>query len=196
MLDLPTSMSTTSVYGLGLKNALVIINPPDEEQKLRPVPHTVSKRKRFVKRYISCIPQHGHQTTDLDDILDQLDADPKHAKFLTIKTAYLTYNSAWMLLHCPNLERLVMEESPDDIYDEEPDLKDLMAGLSRLTAISLPRAAHESTVRDLSKAFPDLEELSLYPPMITGVSFFGTAFFHCMLDEDQLQVCGQEFFFF
>lgn len=150
MFDFPGAVENFSVYPMRLKKVLVIINPLDEEQKLRPIPHIVSKRKRFVNRYIPCIPQHDPQTTNIDDILGQLDPDPKHAQFLTIKTAYLTYNSTWILHHCPNLEKLVIEESPSDFYNIEygkPDPKYLGARLSRLTAISMPRAANESTVR-------------------------------------------------
>jgi hypothetical protein len=197
MLDMP-GPSESSLYHQGFKTALVLSNAPEEEPRLRPVLPAVSKRKHFVTRYISRISPDDA----LDTMIDELSSETRIASFPNIKTVYLAYNSSRMLIHCPNVEALVMEDSPDD-NEDRMRMENSIKEFTRLRALSLPEAADKSTLKGrqnlnsiqeadlftgLLKICPNIEELSLYPPMKTGVSFADGTVFHYGLDVHRLQV--------
>jgi hypothetical protein len=146
MLDMPDP-SESSIYHQGLKTALVLCNPPEEEPRLRPVLPAVSKRKRFFTRYISCICSGNTRVDEdaLDTATDDLSSETRRASFPTVKTVYLAYNSSWMLLHCPNVEALVMEDSPDN-REDRVRMENAIKHYTRLRTISLPEAADMVTL--------------------------------------------------
>jgi hypothetical protein len=146
MLDMP-GPSESCVYYQGLKTALVLCNLPEEELRLRPVLPPVSTRRSFVTRYKSYISSDDTRVDEdaLGTVTDEPSSGSRRASFPTVKTVYLTYNSSWMLLHCPNVEALVMEDSPGG-REDRVRMENAIKQFTRLRTIGLPEAADKVTL--------------------------------------------------
>lgn len=178
-------------YPLGLKQRLFTQSTYqettiDKDQKPVSTP-ALSRRAGSLSTFTSwmaCIPKGSAVLKEVSS--DQVNSSGGiKTVFPNIINVALATNSHWLPAHCPNLHTFVSLNHPGS-YPSQPTIDILPEHFSALRSLTLDTYAHKVTLEGITKAFPMLEVLRLYPPLITHFHFTDVILPMHMVDEDEL----------